>query len=294
MRHVDDAHHAEGDGEPDRGEQQHRAERDAVPDVLRRVPQFERRPDPADGPIRGALQCSLGTRLVARQQRHRRAVAARRHDVDRRELVGLQLVGGKHRRRARFDHRPLDGRIGLLADRGVERPDRAGIGCRKHRPRRLQPHRRIRRAERERGERVADGPPQSVVDLDLGELAARRFAGRLARQRVEQARFARPLADDEHGLVGLAHTDIALRQRVEHPRRGGVAGCRQRGHDLLGVLEALRLREAGDDPAQRGLVGPRRQGDEQQQEHGKETRQHRSCRSLPSWGRCPAGRRGAT
>ena len=39
MRHVDDAHHAEGDGEADGGEQQHRAERNAVPDVLRRVPQ---------------------------------------------------------------------------------------------------------------------------------------------------------------------------------------------------------------------------------------------------------------
>jgi hypothetical protein len=34
MRHVDDAHHAEGDGKADRGEQQHRAERQAVPDVL--------------------------------------------------------------------------------------------------------------------------------------------------------------------------------------------------------------------------------------------------------------------
>ena len=35
MRHVDDAHHAEGDGEADRGQQQDRAQADAVDDVLR-------------------------------------------------------------------------------------------------------------------------------------------------------------------------------------------------------------------------------------------------------------------
>ena len=39
--HVDDAHDAEGDGEADGGEQQHRAERDSVPGVLHRLPQDE-------------------------------------------------------------------------------------------------------------------------------------------------------------------------------------------------------------------------------------------------------------
>ena len=34
MRHVDDAHHAEGDGEADGGQQQHRAQADAEDDVL--------------------------------------------------------------------------------------------------------------------------------------------------------------------------------------------------------------------------------------------------------------------
>ena len=38
MRHVDDAHDAEGDGEADGGEQQHRAERQPVPGVLHRGP----------------------------------------------------------------------------------------------------------------------------------------------------------------------------------------------------------------------------------------------------------------
>ena len=38
MRHVDDAHHPEGDGQPGRGEQQYGAEADAVIDVLEQDP----------------------------------------------------------------------------------------------------------------------------------------------------------------------------------------------------------------------------------------------------------------
>ena len=38
MRHVDDAHHPEGDGKPGRGEQQHGAEAEAVIDVFGEPP----------------------------------------------------------------------------------------------------------------------------------------------------------------------------------------------------------------------------------------------------------------
>ena len=41
MRHVDHAHDAEGDGKPDGGEQQHRAERQPVPGVLQDGPKRE-------------------------------------------------------------------------------------------------------------------------------------------------------------------------------------------------------------------------------------------------------------
>ncbi|MNL50050.1 hypothetical protein D3C87_1730320 [compost metagenome] len=40
MGHVDDPHHAEGDGKADGGEQQNRAERHAVPDILGEVPEL--------------------------------------------------------------------------------------------------------------------------------------------------------------------------------------------------------------------------------------------------------------
>ena len=41
MRHVDDAHHAEGDGEADRGEQQDAAEADPLEEVLQQADEEE-------------------------------------------------------------------------------------------------------------------------------------------------------------------------------------------------------------------------------------------------------------
>ena len=41
MRHVDDAHDAESDGKADGGKQQDGAERQAVPDVLHRIPELQ-------------------------------------------------------------------------------------------------------------------------------------------------------------------------------------------------------------------------------------------------------------
>ena len=94
VRHVDDAHHAEGDGEADGGEQQHRAERQAVPEVLRHVPGGEPVVDGGDGLGRGPLHaCGL----VAGQRRPAapRAVlvAAVADDADGGELVGLLGIG---------------------------------------------------------------------------------------------------------------------------------------------------------------------------------------------------------
>ena len=91
MRHVDDAHHAEGDGEADRGQQQHRAERDAVPDVLRRRPRSPAsRSMSAIAAVGRVLQRAVGAgrerRSAATARRGRRARAMH---VDRRELVGL-------------------------------------------------------------------------------------------------------------------------------------------------------------------------------------------------------------
>ena len=66
MGHVDDAHHAEGDGKPDRGEQQHRAERQAVPGVLHRRPQREIALDRGDRAGRGLAPPAAADRCRGR------------------------------------------------------------------------------------------------------------------------------------------------------------------------------------------------------------------------------------
>ena len=64
MRHVDHAHDAEGDGEADRGEQQHRRSREAVPEILRRAPDHELGVDRGQSRVGGGLDLRIGRLLV--------------------------------------------------------------------------------------------------------------------------------------------------------------------------------------------------------------------------------------
>ena len=191
MRHVDDAHDAEGDGEADRGEQQHRAQRDAVPDVLPGRPHGQRLVDAGD--CRRSRRPSARLRRVASnggQQRQRVAVAARADAPSiAASLSASGQVGNQHGRGARLFEPRLDAGIGLLGDAP-------------HRARRCRRDRacgtcfRRRQAARAGSADASVSVPsasrmtraQRVVDLDLGRGPPwRRFAGRLAGERVEQA-----------------------------------------------------------------------------------------------------------
>ena len=136
MRHVDDAHHAEGDGEADRGEQQHRAERDAVPDVLRRRP---RRRASADRCRRRAVAAALTSPSERWQPSigsdgQRIAVAAlARPARSAASLLRRRRVGGRARCAARgLLHRALD-----CARRSRRRAPASSSGERRRRRRRL-------------------------------------------------------------------------------------------------------------------------------------------------------------
>ena len=134
MRHVDDAHDAEGDGEADGGEQQHRAERQAVPDVLRRRPTARSSSRStiaaacaalrtAGSSVAGGKPCTIVS--VSRS-------ALRCSVFDR---LGLRLgrpVGLQHRRGARLLEPRLDAGVGLRGDRRVEGVDLVGRRGREH------------------------------------------------------------------------------------------------------------------------------------------------------------------
>ena len=168
MRHVDDAHHAEGDGKADRREQQHRAERQAVPGVLHDRPY--RQPALDRGVALAAAardRRPAGRRRPAGQQRERLLVAAGLDGGDGFELVG---VGGirleQQDRRARFGEGQLRGLVGFLRQRAVDRRQHRLIMGLEHRLRGCDALGRIGRQQRQAAERGLHGAAQPVVEAN--------------------------------------------------------------------------------------------------------------------------------
>ena len=126
MGHVDDPHHAEGDGEPDGREQQHRAERQPVPDVLQRLPHRQLGADGTHGgggglPDVGPRGVVGGDGRERCDQPERVLVAARFQRGDGVDLlVGRRVRHGREKRGPGLGQSRLDPGIGLLADRGLD------------------------------------------------------------------------------------------------------------------------------------------------------------------------------
>ena len=103
VRHVDDAHHPEGDGEADRGEQQHRAERQAEPDVLQRPHIACVALDFGDAPWpRAAISGSSADWQRRQQPSARRCRRARRRRRPPRPARGASASEASDRRRLRL------------------------------------------------------------------------------------------------------------------------------------------------------------------------------------------------
>ena len=102
VRHVDDAHDAEGDGQADRREQQHRSGGDAVDQVLQHVEPDEVRLDRRLGVERRGLDgriVGLGGDLV--DQALRVLVAARLQRRDGGDAIGARRLRRRGRRSPR-------------------------------------------------------------------------------------------------------------------------------------------------------------------------------------------------
>lgn len=93
MGHVDDAHDTEGDGEADGGQQQHRAERDAAPDILAGGPDRKRALDRAGGGRGRVAQLLRRVGGHGAQQGERVLVAALADGVGGGDPFGLASVG---------------------------------------------------------------------------------------------------------------------------------------------------------------------------------------------------------
>ena len=201
MRHVDHAHHAEGDGKPDGGEEQHRAERNAVPGVLHRLPDGEPILDGAD---RGCSACRDRRGNVGRQAGQEPKgllVTALADHVDGRELVFFAaFVAREDDSSARFDQRALHACIMLLRQRRFDGRQRIGLPRFEYGLRGLKAYARIAGKERQPAERGFDRAAQPVVDAHIVDIGGGIAADRLSARRVEK--LAGTVFDVHH--LGLA------------------------------------------------------------------------------------------
>ena len=165
VRHVDDAHHPEGDGQTNSREQQNRTERQPVPGVLHGRPQRE-------VTLNGRRRIGRGARdrrrLIAGQpgqQRQRFLIAPRLDGGDGLKLFG---VGGvfleQQDRRARLGKRQLRGLVGLLLEGAVDHRQHGLVMGLEHRLRGLDAPGGIGRQQRQTAERGLDGAAQTVVE----------------------------------------------------------------------------------------------------------------------------------
>ena len=173
MRHVDDAHHAEGDGEADGGQQQHRAEAEALEQRSSARPRScEPLLDRGDGAAASAaLELRVGVGRQAEQRRLQLVQRLRRRRAGERRRRVPPASGVAAARRAGWPRAPA---AAPPAPRGPSRrraaaPAQAaspGRGCAKTDCGGGQPLCRIGAEQRQRADGGVERAAQAVVDAD--------------------------------------------------------------------------------------------------------------------------------
>ena len=199
VRHVDDAHHAERDGKTDRGEQQHRAERKPVPEILHRGPDRKRVLDRGDGVAGGTLRPRAANWPAGRpagssaswSPRPRTTLMAASLSASEASSE-LRIDGG-----ARLGQRLLDPRVGFLRQRRVERRQRACVARFEH---------RLRGLERLPGSRTCSLRPPSAASMR----ARSRLLIRTSLRSAGRAATGAPVAASNSLSGGVLVEDLLL------------------------------------------------------------------------------------
>ena len=238
VRHVDDAHHAEGYGEADRGKQQDRAERESVPGVLQRGPKRKAVLDRRDGVGRGLLDGGRGVRRQSAEERERVLIPALADDGDGVDLVGIRcIVEIEHDRGARLGQRLLHLRVALLGDGLLERRQRVRVLGFEHGLRCLEALSGVGRHQGQAAERRLDDPSQAVVEAHRRKVGGRAAGDRFAGCGVDQAVGGR-LANENALAVG-AEKQAPLLQGADDRCGERVAASGNRVDTLDRVVEAV-------------------------------------------------------
>ncbi len=261
MRHVDNAHHAEGDGQPDGRQQKDGTEADTENQVFRQPEQRQPVVDVIDRLLDDGTNFRVGLAAVQQaalqqgldiwigavgQLRHRRAAYRR--------VGGLKL----HRGNRDIDPR-ADIVLGLAFARLLERRKRvlgrAGDDVLDG----LQAQIGIAAGQRQLAERAADLTAQLVVGHDLLEVATRFLTEGLTGHRIRGGIDAALPLGDHNRVFALEGVQAAVTERFEH---GNGARITQAGELFDGSAlggKTARI-ERGDGFGKRGVVALRLDG----------------------------------
>ena len=237
MRHVDDTHDPERDGEPDGGEQQHRAEREPVPGILHQVPHGEPGIDRADRICGGAFHLIRAIRRKSRQQAACVLIAALANDRHGVELIGDRRVREvEDDRGARLSQGAFDPDIGFLGNRRVQCLEGVGIACLEHRLRGVVALGRIRGQQRQRTHGSVDRAPEPVVQTNRLQTHRRSANHGPAGGGIH---YLPGFLPDVDLLVIRVEQQAPVLHGFDHLRGQRIAACRNRIDRRLGVAEGI-------------------------------------------------------
>ena len=281
MRHVDDAHDAEGDGQPGGGQQQHRAEREAVERALQHGPDICILSMPATAALAAAATAGGSVTLpIGRAPPCRRGLSGRRWRPGgpaRAAVPRLRIAGG-----AGLLHDALDARI--LFDCAMARSSAGrAVSSREWNTASAAAARSVGSVEKRRSAPTA--PSTATRTLLLTRTALRSSL-------MSSTSAVSPGGSVDGAAVGLdvdgavrADIELARLQSTQDGTGTRVARCGQRLDTLADAAEAV-----GGEGGQVGL-GLRRGAEDEQHSQGARAGHGRAGPASPSGHREPGGRR---
>ena len=262
MRHVDDTHHAESDGETNGGEQQNRAQAQPLEDRDPGADELETAIDRADRALDRSLQQRIIRAIALMGEKTADLGIARAAELGNSRQPLLRIAAVDTRLGERQAQRAPRVRIALRGKRLLERVGALGHGMGDCFLRRREPVLGVRAEERELAHGGVDLAAQPIVDANLVDGVAIDLAQWRMIDGIEQLELVARFLGDDHLVVG-GGIENAVGQGLE---RGGGAGVAQRSQrvdrgDL--ALEVIGA-ELIDELAQIRGTGDRRQETEPQ------------------------------
>jgi hypothetical protein len=245
VSHVDHAHQAEGDGEAERREQEHAAEAQAVDQVAcdahEQIVPFDRGDRGAGGGSHARIgfgEAAVGSLpdegLQLRPERGIRDLGDRPDRAQARARIGAAEIEPCQCER----QQSFDPRVGLARERLPDRRHHLGARRVRNHLGRLQPDRRVARAQRQLCDRRPERAPDTVGHQRLRERAG--CDRRPARERIAQTLAVRLL--DQHVAARGDAQSLVLERLQDHERRRLLAPAERHDRILHRLVVAAELR----------------------------------------------------